>query len=73
MSMLSRALIALLAGIGAGLVGFWAVCTWVSGLADANPSNNYDAYLVCGIFAPFIAVTLAVYWALSRTPAGAET
>lgn len=73
MSLLSRSLISLFAGIGAGLIGYWAVRIFVHALAANHPGTNYDAYLICGIFVPFIAVTLAVYWTLSREPARTES
>jgi hypothetical protein len=62
MSFAMRAAIAVLSGIGAGLLGFWAVWRTLIGTAfDSVPGPGYEGYLLAGIFVPGIAVTVAVF------------
>jgi formate hydrogenlyase subunit 3/multisubunit Na+/H+ antiporter MnhD subunit len=66
MSLITRALIAVFAGIGAGTVGFWAVWKIISGLVHRDPAIGNDLWLLVGIFAPGIAVALVVYHVVSK-------
>ena len=67
MSFVTRALVALLAGIGAGLLGFWTVLRSLIGTAfDAVPGPGYDAWLLAGIFLPGVVVPLVVFRQISR-------
>jgi hypothetical protein len=65
MSYDTRAAIALLAGVGAGLIGFWAMwqCLWA--LTGRHPGIGQDAWLVASIFVPGVLVPLAVFHVLS--------
>jgi len=66
MSLISRALIAIFSGIGAGTVGFWAAWKLIAGLTSQHPGNGHDVWLLVGIFAPGIATALVVYHVISR-------
>jgi len=65
MPFVTRAAIALLAGIGAGLIGFWIVWSTVSKLGQ-DPGIGYDAWLLAGIFVPGVLVPLVVFRSVSR-------
>ncbi len=52
MSFLLRAAIALLAGIGAGLIGFWIVWSAVWKVVGERPGIGHDSWLLAGIFVP---------------------
>jgi hypothetical protein len=66
MSFVVRAVISLLAGVGAGLLGFWAVWVAVGGSAWRHPGVGYDNWLVAGIFIPGVLVPLAVFSTISK-------
>ena len=67
MSFATRATVSLLAGIGAGLLGFWAVWRSLIGTAfDSVPGPGYDAWLLAGIFIPGVVVPLVVFRQISR-------
>jgi hypothetical protein len=77
MSFMTRAVISLLAGIGAGLLGFWAVWRTLIGTAfDSVPGPGYDGWLLAGIFIPGIVVPVVVFRHLSMAtrhlPAGSK-
>jgi hypothetical protein len=62
MSFTLRAIISLLAGIGAGLLGFWVVWRALIGTAFAQvPGPGYDEWLLAGIFIPGIVVPIVVF------------
>jgi hypothetical protein len=66
MSFTARAVISLLAGIGAGLLGFWAVWRTLIGDAFASvPGPGYDGWLLAGIFFPGIVIPVVVFRQLS--------
>ncbi|MFM7149876.1 MAG: hypothetical protein ACKO23_08550 [Gemmataceae bacterium] len=74
MSFLVRAMISLLSGIGAGVVGFWSVWLTLIGpnlFYSVPPGKGYDKWLLAGIFLPLIAVPFLVFrqitWATQRT------
>ena len=66
MSMGIRAIISVLAGLGSGAIGFWVMWTVIEGVTASHPGTGHDAWLVVSIFAPIVAVTIVVFWALSR-------
>ncbi|MBP3953768.1 hypothetical protein J8F10_00435 [Gemmata sp. G18] len=66
MSFVSRAAIALLAGIGSGLLGFWIVWSTVWKVVGEHPGIGHDAWLLAGIFVPGIAVPILVFRSVSR-------
>jgi hypothetical protein len=67
MSFLTRAVISLLAGMGAGLLGFWIVWRSLIGTAwDSIPGPGYDAWLIAGIFVPGVVGALLVFHYLRR-------
>ena len=68
MSFVSRAVVALLAGVGAGLIGFWVVWSAVKATGQ-DPGAGYDALILSGIFAPGATVPLLVFRAVSRATA----
>jgi hypothetical protein len=66
MSFTMRAVISLLAGIGAGVLGFWAVWRALIGTAFTSvPGPGYDGWLLAGIFIPGIVVPVVVFRQLS--------
>jgi hypothetical protein len=66
MSFMARAVISLLAGIGAGLLGFWAVWRTLIGTAFASvPGPGYDRWFLAGIFIPGVVVPVVVFRQLS--------
>jgi hypothetical protein len=67
MRFFTRAVIALLAGVGAGLIGFWAVWQSVWALAREHPGIGHDVQLLAGIFVPGVLVAIGVFHVLSRT------
>ena len=67
MPFVTRTIVALLAGIGAGLLGFWTVWRSLIGTAfDSVPGPGYDAWLLAGIFIPGVVVPLVVFRQISR-------
>jgi hypothetical protein len=67
MSFGTRAVISLLAGIGAGLLGFWAVWRTLIGTAfDSVPGPGYDGWLLAGIFVPGIVASVLVFRQISQ-------
>ena len=53
MSFATRAVISLPSGIGAGLLGFWAVWRCLVGSVwDHVPGPGYDGWFLAGIFVP---------------------
>jgi hypothetical protein len=68
MPFVTRAVIALLTGIGAGLLGFWAVWTAIVA-AGGVPGIGNDAWLLTGIFGPGVVVPLVVFRAISPSSA----
>jgi hypothetical protein len=67
MSFVMRTVVSLLAGIGAGLLGFWAVWRSLIGTAfDSVPGPGYDTWLLAGIFIPGVVVPLVVFRQISR-------
>jgi hypothetical protein len=75
MSFVMRATIALLSGIGAGLLGFWV--TWrslIGSTFDSVPGPGYDAWFVAGTSVPGVVVSVLVFRQISRaTLRGAES
>jgi hypothetical protein len=66
MFLATRAVIAVLAGIGAGLLGFWAVWRSLIGTAfDSVPGPGYDGWLLAGIFIPGLIVPVVVFRQIS--------
>jgi hypothetical protein len=66
MSFMTRVVISLLAGIGAGLLGFWAVWRTLVGTAFTSvPGPGYDEWFLAGIFIPGIVVPVVVFRQLS--------
>jgi hypothetical protein len=67
MSFAMRAVISLLCGVGAGLLGFFAVWRCLIGTAfDSVPGPGYDTPLLAGIFIPGILVPLLIFRTLSK-------
>jgi hypothetical protein len=66
MPFVTRAIIALLAGVGAGLIGFWASWNAVWAIAGEYPGLRHDNWVVAGIFGPGVLVALAVFVVLSK-------
>jgi hypothetical protein len=61
-----RAVISVLAGIGAGLLGFWTVWrSLIGGAFDSVPGPGYDGVLLAGIFIPGVVVPLVVFRQIS--------
>jgi hypothetical protein len=66
MSFAIRAAISLLTGIGAGLLGFWAVWRSLIGSAfDSVPGPGYDGWLLAGIFIPGLVIPVVVFRQIS--------
>ena len=66
MSLATLVLISLLAGIGAGLLGFFVVWRSLIGTAfDSVPGPGYDGWLLAGIFIPGLVVPLVVFRQIS--------
>jgi hypothetical protein len=62
MSFTMRAVISLLAGIGAGVLGFWSVWRTLIGTAfDSVPGPGYEGWFLAGIFIPGIVVPVVVF------------
>jgi len=62
MSFAMRAVISVLAGIGAGLLGLWAVWSMLIGsLFDSVPGPGYVGWFLAGIFIPGVVVPLVVF------------
>jgi hypothetical protein len=66
MHFIARAAIALLAGVGAGLIGFWAMWQSLRALTRDHPGIGHDEWLLAAIFGPGVLVALAVFNGLSR-------
>jgi hypothetical protein len=66
MSLATRAVISVLAGIGAGLLGLWAVWRTLIGTAfDSVPGPGYEGWLLAGIFVPGPVVAVVVFRQIS--------
>jgi hypothetical protein len=66
MSLITRAAISLLAGIGAGILGFAAVWRVLIGTAfDSVPGPGYDGWLLAGIFVPGVLLAVVVFRQIS--------
>jgi len=66
MSFATRAVISLLAAIGAGLLGFWAAWRSLIGSAfDSVPGPGYDGWLLAGLFLPGFVVAVVVFRQIS--------
>jgi hypothetical protein len=66
MSILTRAGISALAGMGAGLLGFWIAWRSLIGSAfDSVPGPGYDGWLLAGIFIPGSVVAVVVFRQIS--------
>ena len=66
MSMGIRAVISVLAGLGSGAIGFWVMWNVIKWSSNSQPGVGHNVWLIVGIFAPIVAVTILVFWALSR-------
>jgi hypothetical protein len=66
MRFIARAAIALLAGVGARLVGFWGMWQTIRGLLGQNPGIGWDGWLLAAIFLPGVVVSLAVFRTVSK-------
>jgi hypothetical protein len=67
MSFVTRAVISLLAGIGSGLVGFWAVWRALIGTAfDSIPGPGYDGWLLAKILVPGLVTAVVVFRQISQ-------
>jgi hypothetical protein len=65
MMFLTRAVIAILAGVGSGLIGFWAMWNAILASGAGYPGVGFDTWLVGSIFAPGVLVALAVFHIIS--------
>lgn len=66
MSFVTRAVISLLAGIGAGLLGFWAVWRTLIGSAFHSVTDpGHVNWLIAGIFVPGLIVPVVVFRQIS--------
>ena len=72
MPFLTRAVIAILAGIGAGALGFGAVWNLVERVLHDNPGVGYTAWLLAAIFVPGALIPLLVFRTVSRATAPAR-
>jgi hypothetical protein len=67
MPLVTRAIISLLAGIGSGLLGFWAVWRSLIGTAFVSvPGPGYDGWLLAGIFVPGVVASVVVFRHISQ-------
>jgi len=66
MSFVIRSAISVLAGMGAGVVGFWVAWRFLIS-STWQPDNlvGFNPWMLVAIFAPGILVTTAVFWATS--------
>ena len=69
MPFLTRAVIAILAGIGAGTLGFGAVWNFVERVLHADPGVGYTPWLLAAIFVPGVVVPVLVFRAVSHAAA----
>ena len=65
MSFVARAVISVLAGIGAGLLGFGAAWRSLIPAFDSVPGPGYDGWLLAGIFIPGLVVPVIVFRQIS--------
>jgi hypothetical protein len=66
MSFGMRSALSVLAGIGAGVVGFYSVWRCLIGSTfQSVPGPGYDEWLVAGIFVPGVAVAAVVFRQIS--------
>jgi hypothetical protein len=71
MPFLTRAVIAILAGIGAGTLGFGFVWKFAEQVLHDDPGVGYTPWLLAGIFGPMVLVQLLVFRATSLATARA--
>jgi hypothetical protein len=72
MSFAIRTAIAVLAGLGAGVVGYWVAWRFLL-TSTWEPDNlvGFNPWMLVAMFAPGILVTAVVFWTLS--PKSAES
>ena len=70
MTFFARATVALLSGIGAGNVGFWAMWNFIAQVLKAEPGIGHDVWLVGSIFGPGVVVAFVVFVVISKSVAG---
>jgi hypothetical protein len=63
MSFAIRGAISVLAGMGAGAVGYWVASNFLDG--NAVSDGGFHPWMLVAIFAPGILVALGVYWTTS--------
>ena len=68
MNLVARGVISVLAGIGGGAIGYLAMTHAIEASPSSFASVGQTNSLIVSIFAPFILVTLAIYWYLSAIP-----
>lgn len=61
----TRCMISILAGIGAGALGFAATWYFILNVLHRNPGVGHTPWLLVAIFAPGIAIPLLTFRALS--------
>ena len=66
MRFITRAANAILAGVGAGLIGFWAMWQSIWAIVGEHPGIGHDNKLVAAIFVPGVLVPFAVFHMISR-------
>lgn len=63
MSFAIRSAISVLAGMGAGAVGYWVASNFLDG--SASNDWGFHPWMLVAIFAPGILVALGVFWTTS--------
>jgi hypothetical protein len=61
MRFITLAVIALLSGIGAGLIGFYLMWQSLGALTGSDPGIGHDSWLVASIFGPGVLVSFCVF------------
>jgi hypothetical protein len=63
MRLLPRCVVAVLSGIGTGVLGYWAAWLAVENWGT-HPAEGYNPAVLVGIFAPFVATAVLVFFSL---------
>jgi hypothetical protein len=72
MKLLPRSVVALLSGMGSGVIGFWGAWKAVEVFTGSYPGDGHNVELLAGIFAPFVVTALLVFHGLSQQAEAAE-
>ena len=73
MRFITRAVIAILAGIGAGTLGFATAWHAIQAVWNVHPGVGFDNWLIASIFAPGILFAVLVFHSVSTATSAPQS